>query len=1657
MASNNHKPLPQLPPRDASPINTATLSTDARLHRARLLRHIFDDFRSELDIYRKRDAWISEFEEALDDLSKSMNRGDWLAGLRLGRTAKNAKKRARSADRKEEVEPVNGESVGAKSPVALEDKPAPATPLDRIRSLAVAPAAPRDVPRHLVLCISPHGDAMPIPAEDSGFDIIPASIGCSFKERFALSNDDGSTILFGLQEWEDLENVRMVGGTFTLKGVTSSHQHQLLTRALRLSVYIQFALLLEQSLLKDLHVPLKYPRPRPIVASTSTPTRYASIPEPPKLQDESTSKNRNPLLPASLLGLFSRKSLTRLARSKTTIADSPRGGSLDLERSPNSDPSPARPSFDTGYVFRRLSMLGGASRGNASKPRDVSPPPSHNNNSHSNGEPLFITALKRVEESRGSLSTSPGVNFDPPLLLLQLGKKEEEIVQQPNNSGKKRKLNLKGDEKVGLGSILGWDGREARGKGMVGVVGFVRQQEISVLYSSHTPTLENSGSTTTAETSSTIANASAVPTPAPSAVSSVSQISIPGTKLCGKPRWTTYQYFSRDAGRDQTFGEVISELLDTAGMPCEREGCGWKRGEHEVRIVHDGMKVVVRVEGSIAEGKTEEDEEDKKNDGSIATWLSCKECSAQTEKLALSDGAWLFSFGKFLELLIYSPLLLKIAPTLCEHTSSSPQPNTPDAPSDIKADTAATDQHDPTKPRTSEAKFNILRHFSTSKGRVTFALSQVENVFDLHVPRLQMHRWDGSVNSRASNSSSEGTINSSKDGQITTGAEVGKEEDPAKKVLRKEIRQWWQGISEYMDLLEERIASSVEAENLRLKSLPRLPSADEAYDVFGAVVTAATTSIASLTPALVPLPPSSGTTPGLGAGGVRNGPRTDYFSFSATHSSESSGESGSSDVKTATESTISRDSQVSQATVSLEPQSGNPPSTAPTVPPKDDDCAQKIVALRYALQRLEQSLYTQLANSPVKSLNDVRRSFYCAGKGTQKRLAAWEKKHLRGGKAVEVKVGAEREPEWWGKGYHAVPGANVIIKEDDWGSIIAFTLSTSDYQRELSNLTPARPIPFTSPSQASLPAVANASSSFFSVPSSYKFFSTYKQPDPDTDDVAWHEPEPYSAVITRKEHIRDPTSILSIRDVLRKTTVPVDSASSSAQGTVISAAIARARPDVALSAQSVGGQVLAEGESVEELLHELEHMPVSEVGSRAGSRPASLMEVGDEDSLNAHIRRTTGLSAGDSASVETAESDATVGAGAIALNATTTVAAAAAITKDQASVPPIPPEKNQSPQVPPKDEPAPPPVPSKSGVATPASSSFASTIASSLGTAMRYVLNSETQLPLSPVPPPKHHGLLNPDSMEPHIDERPHIKYDWTIGKRLKFSCTVYYARQFDLLRKRCGVDEVFVKSLSKCANWAADGGKSKSNFWKTSDEKFIIKTLVNAWNVADLQFLIDLAPAYFRYMDSTANKATALAKLLGFYTIEIRNLETGNVQSKVDLLVMENLFYGQQVTKTFDLKGIQGRKVKPTNKNGGTTKTLFDGEWIEGQQKTLMLVRPHSKLVLTSALRSDAEFLAKSNIMDYSLLLGIDASKKEIACGLVDTIGSYTFAKTLEYKAKHGLASGKEVTVIPPADYQERFVNALEGYFVACPDKWSKPLDESQIISDPDLLPSVL
>lgn len=46
--------------------------------------------------------------------------------------------------------------------------------------------------------------------------------------------------------------------------------------------------------------------------------------------------------------------------------------------------------------------------------------------------------------------------------------------------------------------------------------------------------------------------------------------------------------------------------------------------------------------------------------------------------------------------------------------------------------------------------------------------------------------------------------------------------------------------------------------------------------------------------------------------------------------------------------------------------------------------------------------------------------------------------------------------------------------------------------------------------------------------------------------------------------------------------------------------------------------------------------------------------------------------------------------------------------------------------------------------------------------------------------------------------------------------------------------------------------------------------------------------------------------------------------------------------------------------------------------------VNEHSKALVEKCIRADADFLSKGNIMDYSLLVGVDDDKKELTVGIV-------------------------------------------------------------------------
>jgi 1-phosphatidylinositol-3-phosphate 5-kinase len=382
-----------------------------------------------------------------------------------------------------------------------------------------------------------------------------------------------------------------------------------------------------------------------------------------------------------------------------------------------------------------------------------------------------------------------------------------------------------------------------------------------------------------------------------------------------------------------------------------------------------------------------------------------------------------------------------------------------------------------------------------------------------------------------------------------------------------------------------------------------------------------------------------------------------------------------------------------------------------------------------------------------------------------------------------------------------------------------------EYQKEIGQMAGVRQGPM--PSLPSTPPPVSRKSLF----SGRLFSSSSLSMDPDQEGHVWHEPETFSAAVTREEHPRDASGILSIREVLRQKAPENVGLASRFTGfgsrTVSNSAAppsAWAKPAVEVSKQEATAGLLVNGlpdcggsGGAEKILQDME--AASNDIPLLPSRPGSVFGSYTPSTYEAHIRRwkTSSIISSDNSLIS---QDASIEEHFTSVSA-----------------PPPPPPKDGQEGDDSKQAVAEKPLPATNPVSTPATSGFTASITNSLTNAMRLMLTGgEASRPTSPVPR-NHHGLLTVESMG--WDDKPHIKHDWTVGKRLKFSCVVYYAKQFDGLRRRCGLEENFLQSLGRSLNWAAQGGKSRSNFWKTADDRYIIKTLVDAWNVADLWVIL--------------------------------------------------------------------------------------------------------------------------------------------------------------------------------------------------------------------------
>lgn len=127
------------------------------------------------------------------------------------------------------------------------------------------------------------------------------------------------------------------------------------------------------------------------------------------------------------------------------------------------------------------------------------------------------------------------------------------------------------------------------------------------------------------------------------------------------------------------------------------------------------------------------------------------------------------------------------------------------------------------------------------------------------------------------------------------------------------------------------------------------------------------------------------------------------------------------------------------------------------------------------------------------------------------------------------------------------------------------------------------------------------------------------------------------------------------------------------------------------------------------------------------------------------------------------------------------------------------------------------------------------------------------------------------------------------------------------------------------------------------------------------------------------------------------------------------------------------------------------DSNYISSMCHSPIHLNSAAHLVLMKALENDVEFLSRSQIIDYSLLIGIDYKNNHLVVGLIDYLRTYTWDKYVESKVLKSRKSLKIVpklsiqlkssvstaapTIINPENYKKRFMSAMKRYFLRSPE----------------------
>lgn len=263
-------------------------------------------------------------------------------------------------------------------------------------------------------------------------------------------------------------------------------------------------------------------------------------------------------------------------------------------------------------------------------------------------------------------------------------------------------------------------------------------------------------------------------------------------------------------------------------------------------------------------------------------------------------------------------------------------------------------------------------------------------------------------------------------------------------------------------------------------------------------------------------------------------------------------------------------------------------------------------------------------------------------------------------------------------------------------------------------------------------------------------------------------------------------------------------------------------------------------------------------------------------------------------------------------------------------------------------------------------------------------------------------------------------------GEPLEFTVKVYFVRQFHALRMHLtGSNVEYLNSIHKSAGKTKVLGKSGAGFTFSHDGKYLIKEFSD---MKEVKMFLEMAPSYFRHVCKSLchDMPSRMVHTLGFYKISTKNLTTGFRKASF-VFVLENTGFNlPEPRKVYDLKGTLNPKRFV---EAGASKTKMDVNFVDERDGLPLFLSMNSKHSLESAIHNDTQYLAKQNVMDYSMLVMFNPKERLLAAAIIDYSGQYNFEKVVESTFKQVVGS-VEPTVINPEGYKLRFRKTMTEVF---------------------------